>query len=75
MLKQYIPLIAAIILLFCGALFTYFESIYLHDQAAEIGPDASKILMWMWVFRIVTMLFAGVGAAFLYLLLRRLGHS
>ncbi len=74
MLKQYVPLIAAIILLFTGALFTYFESIYLQDQAAEIGPDGSKIAMWMWVFRLLTMLFAAVGAAFLYLLVKRLSH-
>jgi hypothetical protein len=74
MLKQYIPLIAAIILLFCGAVFTYFESIYLQDQAAEIGSNASKIVMWMWFFRLITTLFVGVGASFLYLLVKRLAN-
>ena len=65
MFRMLLPRGAAILLLFIGAIFTFSESIYLQDQSAEIGPDASKIGAWMWVFRAITLLFA--LAAFLIL--------
>ena len=61
LLSELVPRAAIIILLFLGAVFTYFESVYLQDQAAEIGSDATKILLWMWVFRLVTLVFTFVA--------------
>jgi len=75
MLRQFLPRLALAVLLFLGAIFTYSESIYLQEQAAEIGPDAAKIAMWMWVFRVVTLAFA-IGSVFILgITLRRFMNS
>jgi len=72
MLQQLLPRAAVVILLFVGAVFTYFESIYLQDQAAEIGRDASKIEFWMWIFRGLTFGFAALGIWIALLTYRRM---
>jgi len=70
-LSDLFPRIVVIVLLYLGAIFTYFEGIYLHDQWVELGPDSSKILLWMWLFRLLTFAFAVLATAFLYFLVRR----
>ena len=43
----------AIVVIFASAaFFAFFESVYLHDQAAQFGDG--KIALWMWAFRGIT---------------------
>ena len=52
MLRAILPRAVLALVLLSAALFAFFESVYLHDQAVEFGE--MKIVIWMWVFRGVT---------------------
>jgi len=67
--RQFVPIVVIVVLLLSGAVFAFFEAIYLRDQFREIGEG--KIALWMWVFFIVSGVFAGAAIAFIAMLFRR----
>jgi hypothetical protein len=54
-LREFLPRIIVIVIFVIGAVFSYIESIYMHDHAASLGDKGSSILTWMWVYRVIAM--------------------
>lgn len=70
MARWLLPRVVLAALFLAGAIFAFFESIYLRDQFAEFaaGPmmgHARKIAGWMWAFRtIAALLLISLAAIF-----------
>jgi hypothetical protein len=61
MLRILLPRFILSVLLLSGAVFAFFESVYLRDQAIEFHEE--KITLWMWAFRGITAMLAIGGLA------------
>jgi hypothetical protein len=49
--------------------------VYLHDQSVELGDNGASVVIWMWIFRAITVTMM-VGAAFLlYVLGKRIAQG
>jgi hypothetical protein len=57
-------------MLWMGAYFAFFETVYLQDQAAKFGE--LKIVHWMWAFRGLTAALALMAALMVLSLVRSL---
>ena len=62
-IRELLPRLALSAIFATGAIFAFYESVYLGDQSREIG-DAS-IVLWMWFFRLVVAACALASIAFL----------
>lgn len=70
MLKLVLPRLAIALVLWMGAYFAFFETVYLQDQATQFGE--LRIVHWMWAFRGLTATLAIAAALMLLSMVRSL---
>jgi hypothetical protein len=70
MLRLVLPRFILALVLWTGAYFAFFETIYLQDQAAQFGEI--RIVQWMWAFRAGTAVLAVMAGLTLLSLVRSL---
>lgn len=61
-LNSIIPRIALILIFVTGMIFTYVESVYMRDHAAELGPNGADVTTWMWGYRALAVAFLFASA-------------